>query len=390
MHIAHIQGIFSPEHGGPTHSLANYCRGQVKVGHRVSVWALEGYAHTSPALRLESPVESHIFQAAFPTVLGRSRQLRAALQQVSSPDVLHLHGAWLRAMHYGAELARVRRIPFLLEVMGMYEPYSLGQKWFRKRIARWWFQDAILRDAACLHVNSRMEAANLRQLGFCSPMAIIPVGVEMPELGQGVLSDAAALDSHHIVDRPFALFLSRIHHKKGVELLLRAWVGVSRRHPDVSLVIAGAGNPDYVAGCRRLAEDLKIGKTCIWTGSVSDTQKKWLLANARLFVLPTFSENYGNVVAEALAHATPVVTTNATPWRDIAARGCGWVIDPDAASVESALTEALALRASELRRMGVLGRRWAAESFSLERVLADLEGVYSWLRAGGAKPGCVE
>ena len=87
-------------------------------------------------------------------------------------------------MRYGADEARRRNRPYVLEIAGMYEPFGLGQKWFLKRVARWWFQDRILRDAACLHVNSNQEAENIRKLGFKAPIAVIPVGVDLSAIEQ--------------------------------------------------------------------------------------------------------------------------------------------------------------------------------------------------------------
>ena len=179
MRICHVQGIFSPEHGGPAQSLSNYCRSQTKAGHQVSAWVLDGFPNLSAALRLEPPVEMHVCRVDPPARLGGSSALRRQLREAESPDIYHLHGAWLRAMYYGAVEARHRQRPYVLEVMGMYEPWALRQKWLQKRIARWWFQDRILREAACLHVNSHQEADYLRKLGFKAPIAVIPVGVDV-------------------------------------------------------------------------------------------------------------------------------------------------------------------------------------------------------------------
>src|SRR6266581_7653471 len=158
MQIAHIQGIFSPEHGGPTQSLANYARGQISHGHRVSVWTLEGFPGMSPAMRLEPPIEMQIFPVGTPARFGCSAAMQRQLRAADSPEVYHLHGAWLRAMYYGAMEAMRRKRPYVVEVMGMYEPWCLGQKWSQKRIARWLYQDRILQNASCLHVNSLQEA----------------------------------------------------------------------------------------------------------------------------------------------------------------------------------------------------------------------------------------
>ena len=166
MHIAHVQGIFSPEHGGPTKSLANYCRNQAKAGHRVSIWTLEGYPNTSAAIRLDSPFEMHVCNVSRPKRLGRSPEMRRLLRDAETPDVFHLHGAWLRAVHYGAVEAMRRDRPYLVELTGAFEPWALRQKWPEKRVARWWYQDRQLHKAACLHANSLQEAKHVRALGF--------------------------------------------------------------------------------------------------------------------------------------------------------------------------------------------------------------------------------
>src|SRR5437870_3368349 len=104
--ISHIQGIFSPEHGGPALSLANYARGQASRGHQISVRVLEGYPHTSPAIRLEQPIENFVGKVSFPSRLGRSNGLKRQMAKDASPDIYHLHGTWLCAMRYAADEAR--------------------------------------------------------------------------------------------------------------------------------------------------------------------------------------------------------------------------------------------------------------------------------------------
>ncbi len=385
MHITHVQGIFSPEHGGPAHSLTNYCVGQAKRGHHVSAWVLEGFPETSPAIRLPPPVETVAHRVHFPFALGRSSSMRRALSCAESPDVFHLHGTWLRAMHYGAEEARLRRVPYVVEPMGMYESYGLRTKWLRKRLARWWFQDKLLERAQCLQVNSRREGEQLRQLGFRNPLAVIPVGV-----------DTAAIFNRPVASTPwpelngrFFLFLSRIQEKKGIELLLNAWATLAAASPDWTLVIGGTGSPQYVSHCRQLADHLGIAARCKWVGHLTEAEKSWALSHADFFILPSFSENLGNVVAEALAHGTPVITTDATPWQEMTKRKCGWITSPTIQELTSVLEEAMRHDPTRLKEMGERGRQWCVSHFALERVLEDLDAVYGWLTGASAKPTCV-
>ena len=384
MRVYHIQGLFSPEHGGPTHSLLNYCVGQAQAGHNVSTWVLEGLPNSSAAQIMPAPIETHVFQAGWPGVLGRSRSMRKHLAAAETPDIFHLHGTWLRAMHYGTVEARRRKVPYLLETMGMYEAYGLQNKWLRKRVARFWFQDNILHNADCLHVGSRQEGDQLRRLGFTKPMAIIPVGVQIPSLEQSLSAESCPWPQ--ISGRRFFLYLSRIHEKKGLEMLLKAWAELEQIFPDHILVVGGSGMPDYEDECRRAISDLGISGRCLWLGRVSETEKSWAYANASFYVLPSYSENYGNTIAEALAHGTPVITTDATPWSDVQRIGCGWVVPPDLEPLRSALREALNTSPEQLRSMGDRGRRWAGDEFSLASVIRKIDETYLWLTKKGEKP----
>ena len=389
MHIAHVQGTFSPEHGGPAYSLANYCRRQVGTGHRVSVWVLEGFPETSPAIRLEPPVEMHVFPVDQPARLGSSAEMRRQLHEAVSPDIYHLHGAWLRAMHYGAVEARRRKLPYMLELMGMYEPWPLRQKWLQKRVARWWFQDRVLQRSSCLHVNSRQEAERVHALGFRSPVAVIPVGVDLDSIPSSEIARPEGSLWQNVDGHPFVLFLSRIHEKKGIEILLQAWAATLHKFPDWLLVVGGTGNESYVARCRRLATELGLDRQCLWAGRLSEREKSWAYAKAGVFVLPTYSENYGNTIAEALAHGTPVITTTETPWIEIPRQECGWVVKPTTEKLIEALEDALKMGPIRLREFGQNGVKWCRAEFSLDIVIRDIESVYQWLLGNGGKPECV-
>ena len=389
MKILHVQGIFSPEHGGPAQSLAQYCIGQARRGHQVSAWVLEGFPHTSPAIRLPAPVETAVFPVESPSALGRSTTMRRALAAMEKPDVFHLHGAWLRAMHYGAQEARRRQVPYVVELMGMYEPYGLRTKWLRKRIARWWFQDALLQRADCLHVNSIREGENLRRLGFNAPFAVIPVGVDTKAIADSQARGFGAAPWPQLNDRPFVLYLSRIHPKKGVEVLLEAWRRVVSRRSDLLLVIAGTGTRDYLTYCKTMANQLGINSSVLWMNHVTDDEKWWAYGKAEAYVLPTFSENFGNSVAEALACGTPVLTTVETPWGILEDSACGWITRPEPGGLAEGLERVLSCSETERRAMGSVGRKLVEQRFSLDAVLIQLEEVYRWLIQSGPVPACV-
>lgn len=389
MKIVQVQGIFSPEHGGPTHSLRNYCVSLAKRNHEVTALVLDGWPNMSPVDAMPAPVKTISCRVQKPYALGASAEMKGRLSKLEAVDLFHLHGAWLRAMHYGAVEARARKIPYVFELMGMYEEYSLGQKWFKKRVSRAWFQDKNISLAGCLHVNSESEGIRLRKMGFKPPIAVIPVGVDT-DLIRSRQTNSLEMDVPEIWKlTPFFLFLSRIHPKKGIEMLLPAWAKLHASYPDVRLVIAGAGEASYVQRLQEMASNLGIFERCVWAGAVSENQKAWLLTKAKFMALPTYSENFGNVVPEALAHGTPVLTTTGTPWSGIVVNRCGWYVAPSTEAIEQGLRTAMATPDDELKQMGQAGRNWCEENFSLNYTADSIDSVYRWLVNGDAKPSCL-
>lgn len=145
MTVTHVIGIFSPEHGGPVVSLTNYARGQAAAGLTVRVRTVEGYPDAGAAVRLPAPIDQKVFRLGWPAKLGRSAEMAAYLRGESDADIYHLHGAWLRVMHYGFTEARRRRRPYLVQVNGSFQPFDLRRKSWRKRLVRRWFRTGSLK-----------------------------------------------------------------------------------------------------------------------------------------------------------------------------------------------------------------------------------------------------
>ena len=184
------------------------------------------------------------------------------------------------------------------------------------------------------------------------------------------------------------LFLSRIHPKKGVPILLRAWQRVERRHPDWELVVAGPDEAGHLAEVRALATGLRLDRVA-FPGPAYGNAKHALYRSADLFVLPTHSENFGMVIAEALAHGVPVITTTGAPWAGLEERGCGWWIELSERNLAETLHGAMALPEALRVEMGRRGRLWMEQSYGWERIAAEMKSVYAWLLGGGPPPACV-
>jgi len=180
--------------------------------------------------------------------------------------------------------------------------------------------------------------------------------------------------------------ISRIDPKKGLHVMLEA---LSQLPESVTLDIYGDGDSDYLAALHRIVEERALCRRVTFHGHVDGERKQHAFEAADLFVLPSFSENFGMAVAEALAHGLPVVVSKAAPWEGVDGRGCGWWVEPTAEAFSASIAEALTLPHGALREMGERGRTWMSREFSWDGVAAQMASVYRWAAGEGERPACV-
>ena len=296
------------------------------------------------------------------------------------PDLTDVQGLWTFLSLANLRYHRRYGKPYVVTPRGMLDPWALGRSRWKKRIVATWFENAHLHGATCLRATAEMEAEHFRAYGLRQPIAIVPNGVDIPKLSR--------VNKHMVSKRRRVLFLSRIHPKKGLPFLLRAWAGLASTHPDWELVIAGPDEVGHEKEMRQLASSLNLPRVQ-WAGPVHGKAKAALYESADLFVLPTHAENFGLVVAEALSYGVPVITTRNAPWSGLASHQCGWWIELTDQSLIAALRQAMALQDAERRAMGQRGRAWMEREFGWDRVARDMYEVYQWVVHGGKPPAVV-
>jgi len=303
------------------------------------------------------------------------------LSHSSKPVLIHDNGVWLPTNHSATAVARRNSIPLIISPRGMLTQWSWNFRRFKKRVAWCLYQRRDLLSAQVLHATSKAEADDLRMLGFKQPIAIIPNGVRLPD-------DINKLEIKNWKSGvKIALFLSRIHPKKGLLDLVVAWDKI--RPQGWKVVVGGGDELKHRAEVERGIQRCGLSEQFQFIGAVPDTQKWEVYHAADLFVLPTKSENFGIVIAEALASGLPVITTRATPWEELETHHCGWWIEAGWEPLVKALQEAVGLNDTERKEMGVRGRKLVENRYSWQVVAGKMRSVYEWIAGKGSKPSCI-
>ncbi len=293
-------------------------------------------------------------------------------------DVIHNFGTWSPFNHRISVKARHAKTPQVFCPMGMLEPWSLAQKPLKKRLGWMMYQRHDVECSSAVHATAQSEAENLRALGIKAPIALIPHGIDLP-------TDVPARQP---LQRDFnektILFLSRIHPKKGLLELVQACARLKTRNWKV--IIAGPDTDGYQAVIEKAVSSVQLQDKFNFVGPVYGEQKSALFAQADIFVLPTHSENFGLVIAEALAHEVPVITTTGAPWAELNETGCGWWIPTGATALETTLVEAISMPSATLAEMGVRGRTLVEERYTWPAIIQKHIALYEWLIGSGQRP----
>ena len=175
------------------------------------------------------------------------------------------------------------------------------------------------------------------------------------------------------------LFLSRIHEKKGLNFLIEATAILKKKLSGYKIVIAGEGDSSYIEKLKQMVSQTDVQEIISFAGGVYGEEKWNLFREADVFVLPTFSENFGIAVAEALASGTPVITTIGTPWTDLVESDCGWYTEIGTLPTVNALKEFLELDEKALERMGRNGRRLVEDKYSTQFMADEMMELYRGL-----------
>lgn len=337
------------------------------------------------------------------------------------PDLLHIHSLWNTSAHQGCVYARQNRVPYIISPHGMLTPWALKHNWWKKLFGLAFYQYRDLKVATMLHATAQSEVDDIRRLKLSQNIAVVPLGANLPESQSENHRDSFYETQP---DSGMILFLSRIHQKKGLDNLIQAWAALKNTRNGIAkhssskrwrVVIAGPSDFEYKNALIQLGKSLGISiqdfssdftipklselsseVDVVFTGPVYGAEKERLHQLADLFVLPSFSENFGAVVSDSLAHGVPVITTKGTPWSELEGKSvfdneqkmhtkvdeirtkgrCGWWIEIGAEPLAKALHEAMELTDAERRAMGANGRQLVKRKYTWPAVAQEMRKAY--------------
>ncbi|MBE9141440.1 glycosyltransferase [Nodosilinea sp. LEGE 07088] len=375
MRILQIVPSISLIYGGPSQMVRGFAQGLAAAGAEVTILTTNsnGDAGQPPlAVPLGVPVaEENYTVCYFNCAPWRRYKFSAGLlgwlyRHGHEYDLAHIHALFSPLSTAAAAVARSRGLPYVLRPLGTLDPADLQKKKHLKQVYGRLLEAPNINGAAALHFTSPIEAKVSHRFGATAPDWVIPLGVQpQPQVAdaerQKILAQLGIPS-----DRPLLLYLSRLDPKKGLDLLLPALEQLTAEGIDFHLVLAG-GNPQDPAYERAIAQRIEagpLGDRTSLPGFVTGPAKAALLQAAALFVLPSYYENFGIAVAEAMAAGVPVVVSKGVYiWPDIAASDSGWVCDLSVENVALALTEALKDSAQRQLR-GLQAQRYAREYYN--------------------------
>ena len=373
----------APRYGGPSRAIFGMCR--ALQGQEVEPVIVTTDADGAGRLPVElgkpvtySGVPAHFFPRQLSEAFKYSPPLARWIKaNVTAFDVAHIHAVYSHSSLAAARACRRQGVPYVVRPLGSLDPWSLRQKRLQKRLLWHLGVGRMLRNAAAVHYTTSEEQRLAEQGLGVERGVVVPLGVD-EDLLEGPADDAFFRQSHPALgDSPYALVLSRLHPKKGLELLIQAFLDVTRRDglQRWRLVVAGEGEDEYVARLKRLAESTGRDGEVLFTGWLDGDQRAAALREAALLALPSLQENFALSVAEALACGVPVlVSENVNLASEIRAAGAGWVSSLELQALSQALADALSDEAERGRR-GAAGREFARR-FKWPAIARELVRLY--------------
>jgi glycosyltransferase involved in cell wall biosynthesis len=405
MKIGSLVSSISREAGGLLEGVRGLAKAIASADSTVNVFAIRD-KNTATDLPQWQPLSVHTSAPLFRS-WGYSSQLLPALLEADL-DVLCSHGLWQYCSVASRQWHRRTGHPYIIHPHGMLDRWALNNSKWKKRIAAFLYEDRHLQDAACIRALSDAEAQSFRAYGLRNPICVIPNGVEAsPENSKLEIRNSKLAFGE---GRKVLLYLGRLHPKKNLANLIRAWRATLNSQPSTLkswvLAIAGWDQGGHEGELERLSRELKLSSvelaaagtkkhrtshdaTVVFLGPLFGEQKAAAYWSCDAFILPSLSEGLPMAALEAWAYAKPVVMTPACNLPEGFTAGAALQVGTTSSEIAPVLKQLAEMSDNERQAMGARGRALVAEKFSWPRVGQQMRAVYEWVVGGGTRPETV-
>ena len=384
MRVLQVIPSVSPLRGGPSKAVIDMTRALIAKGVNVEIATTNDDGPnkldvTTKELIDFSDVPVRFFERWSPTIeslreFAVSRSFSSWLKEhIDNYDVVHIHAIFSFTSSYTMWLARKKGIPYVVRPIGQLESWSLAQSKLRKKVFLALFERKNLAAAAAIHYTAASEQAqaakNIKQLDSKLGV-VIPLGIAKPELIQGAKSKL-----HHVYkikkDRIVFLYLSRLHKKKGLELLLQAFSRVDQTK--WSLIVAGEGSKEYTESINSKIKSLNLENNCQMVGFAVGEKKELLLQGSDFYTLTSYSENFGIAVLEALVSGTKTIVSHEVALSEfVASKDLGYVCELSMDAIEKVLNTSLNQSTYDSNNISSV----ALDSFGWPKIASQLKELY--------------
>lgn len=367
MRVLHITSNLDPIAGGPARALDGLARAQVSAGLQcrvLSTWQgqrddelIDSLRNAGIGVTLVGPCVG---------ALKRHPQLGETVRrEVAEADILHIHALWEEVQYLAAVAAFRSRVPYVIRPCGMLEPWSLSQGWLKKRLYIFWRLRRVIDRAAAVHYTTERERELALPLRFQTRGFVVPNGIDLREFHELPASGSFRARHERIGNKRMVLCLSRIHPKKGFDLLIAAFAQAALEN--TVLVIAGHDDVGYMGSIDALVRTHDVEDRIVFTGRLGSAERVEALVDADVLALTSHQENFGVAVVESLAAGTPVI-----------------ISDQVAIAAEMEKTGAARVVPLSVEIIAAELRRWSQDQDSLKRAASEARPLicsrYDWNR----------
>jgi len=366
-----IETVSSTEilYSGITYCVNELSQGLSVLGQNVEILSLSSISKNWVSSKNEYKFRNDFLKIPLLYKSGYSSDMKKYIL-ASNSNIVHTHGLWMFPNIY-----RNTNAKFVISPHGMLANNALKFSPIKKKIFYSLFQKKALADARLFFASAESEFDDIRNFGLNAPIAIIPHGVNIPNIKK----------EKKFKNQKTVVSLGRLHPKKGLDTLIKAWSRIEPIFSKWHLKIVGPDECGYQLELEKLIKKLNLNRVTI-EPPIYGSERDLLLSSCDLFVLPSKTENFAMTVAESLAVELPVIATKATPWSGLKTNQCGWWIKGDEFSLFEKLKVALSLPEKQLIDMGRRGKKWMQKDFSWENASQKTLEAYQWIENKSKMP----